>query len=107
MNSRDQEQEEKREQVHQRCQLPLVKGDVIQDENGRKVNIISKIATGTFARVYKATDEDNSGNQGEYYAVKIPALIQHAQTIIFEANVLEYVCIFCTSTYYFLCWYFF
>lgn len=93
MNPHDNRSDDQMDRIPAKTSLPLVKGDVIEDENGRRISILSKVASGGFSRVYKACDEKGPSDDSHCYALKVPALIANAaNSIVFEANVLEYVC---------------
>ena len=73
---------------------PLLRGDKIEDQNGRTFIVSKEIGHGFLSHVYKVV-ENIPLKESQIYAIKVPLDNDDSKDAVdFEAQVLQYVCIF-------------
>ena len=72
---------------------PLLRGDKIEDQNGRSFQVLKQVGSGISSRVYKVVEFPVTQNS-RVFAVKMPADDDESlESVQYESRVLEYVCI--------------
>ena len=73
--------------------VPLLRGDKIEDQNGRIFEVRKEIGAGVLAHVYKVIETHRDGSK-KVAAIKIPTNEDDSiDSIDYEGQVLDYVCI--------------
>ena len=73
--------------------MPLLRGDKIEDQNGRIFEVRKEIGAGVLAHVYKVIETLSNGSK-RITAIKIPTNEDDSiDSIDFEGQVLDYVSI--------------
>ena len=72
---------------------PLLRGDKIEDQNGRTFQVLKQIGSGISSRVYKVVEFPVT-EKSRIFALKTPADDEESlDSVDYESHVLEYVCI--------------